>query len=675
MTLCPRLFGVLIAGMNDAGAPRARCKAVETMRESLLLFKRTFSFPHHSEELVRAILRMHADRELLVPAYSVLRRCIDYFYPYMDQYMREIRELTMADLLGKDERRQIGACLLWSTVGEVESDIVAPDKLHVKGRHKDFDHSAGYSAHNFASLFQIIVRMIATIDPSEIQAHITFEITSSYAAFTCIAHLAEATDEPAVEPIMSFVSSNGHSEDWRLRYTSAVILMAATRLPSFIEQVRHMLFALNFFVHGIVDPIPRISETSMWAIGRMVDVNPDLVTDLDRFNRLLESITRKLHVSDELTSRACWLLSTCFSAFFPLDESSALTQQFEPLSDLLLQASSYFDLDSQEAAMGALSKLIERTPRILVKEYRCLLGKLTARLEPLLQPEAALRGQLKSTQLIVDLLALIQAIVMNVGAEGGGLLRMLVGAIRIHTNLAGEILPTIGALARAVKGEFAPYLEELLGLVFTFLESSEYVRPAAVFVSDVLCSGIALDAVLLQKIEAGLTSEFEVLDSVGYEAKLAVFTALSDLAKSVGLENNAWFDKYLDLLEQEARAVLNVDDESTELELPRARTFATVCLQIYQALVPVLARLKRGDRKVRNFFHIFEQLLRIDCIDDTLLADCVVLISAIAETFQRKMNVFLNKPAVLELLRRAEESESPRLADLGQSTWNIIRSF
>jgi hypothetical protein len=91
--------------------------------------------------------------------------------------------------------------------------------------------------------------------------------------------------------------------------------------------------------------------------------------------------------------------------------------------------------------------------------------------------------------------------------------------------------------------------------------------------------------------------------------------------------------------------------------------------------VPVLAGLKNGDRKVRSFFHIFEQLLRLDCIDDTLLADCVVLIMSIADTFKRKMNVFLNKPAVIELLKRAEESENPRLAALGESTWQVVKSF
>jgi hypothetical protein len=606
----------------------------------------------------------------------VLRRCVDHFYPYVAPYMDDVRALTVADLASPDPARQVEACLLWSAVGEVESDISAPDSVRVKGRHRDFDYSFGYAALNFESLFDPLVGLMTAGDARDTDAQAPREVTPAHAAFTCVTNLAAATGEKAIEPILSFVSANGRAEDWRRRYASALLLSAASQLPSFTEQVRHVLFAFDFFVDGIVDPIPKISEASMWLLGRVIEGTPDLVTDVDRFNRLLDSIRPKLHVSDQLTSRACWLLSTCFSAFFPLDRSSALAQQFDSLSDLLLQASAYFDVDSQEAAMGALSKLIERTPRTLVPEYSRLLAKLTARLAPLLAPDAPPGAGRKGTQLVVGLLALIQAIVMNVGdaigAEAAPLLRMLVAAT--HASLASETLPAIGALARAMRAEFAPHLGGLVDLVFAFLDSRQNVRPAAVFLSDILCSGVALDGPLIARIGAALTAELERFDRLGHEARLAVFTALCDFVKCVGRDSAPWIDRYLELLDQEARAVLTLEDESL-LEPNRPRSFATVCLQIYQALVPILAGFKNGDRKVRNFFHIFEQLLRLDCIDDPLLADCVVLIDAIAETFKRKMNVFLNKPAVIELLRRAEDSENLRLAALGRSTWAIVKTF
>jgi hypothetical protein len=76
------------------------------------------------------------------------------------------------------------------------------------------------------------------------------------------------------------------------------------------------------------------------------------------------------------------------------------------------------------------------------------------------------------------------------------------------------------------------------------------------------------------------------------------------LAKYVWRDSAAWLDRYFDLLEQEAKAVLTLEDETIEADRPRL--FATVCLQLSQSLVPILAEMKNGDRKVRSFFHIFE---------------------------------------------------------------------
>jgi hypothetical protein len=174
----------------------------------------------------------------------------------MDPYMERIRQLTFADLASKDGLRQIEVSLLWSTVGEVESDILAPEKLHVKRKHKDFDHSFHYACQNFESLFDILIGLMVSTDLSNTQAQITLEITPLHTAFICISNLAVATDERAVAPILSFVSSNGSSCDWRRRYTSSLLLSAATQVPSFHEQPRHVLFAFEFFVRGIIDSMP-----------------------------------------------------------------------------------------------------------------------------------------------------------------------------------------------------------------------------------------------------------------------------------------------------------------------------------------------------------------------------------------------------------------------------------
>jgi hypothetical protein len=129
----------------------------------------------------------------------------------------------------------------------------------------------------------------------------------------------------------------------------------------------------------------------------------------------------------------------------------------------------------------------------------------------------------------------------------------------------------------------------------------------------------------------------------------------------------------LDLLGIEARSVLCGDDEGFDKD--NAKSFAIENLQIYQTLVPVLAEVPQGDRKVRNFFHIFEKIVKLESLDESMLPDVVFLVRMIAQTFQRRMNVYLNKPAVKQLLRAAKKSKIGGLGDLARETLQLVRTF
>jgi hypothetical protein len=218
-----------------------------------------------------------------------------------------------------------------------------------------------------------------------------------------------------------------------------------------------------------------------------------------------------------------------------------------------------------------------------------------------------------------------------------------------------------------VTSEFGQYLPAIVDPVIAWIASDDLVRPAALFVSDVVCAIPALDAELLGKFVNALVAR---VGCEAFDGRLAVLGALGDLARCDAGGSARWADAFLNALEAEARTTLAADADPAD-----AKAFATICLQGYQAVVPMLAGLKGGDRKVRGFFHVVEHVLKLDCVDDALLTECVVLVRAIAETFQRKMSVFLNKPAVIGLLRTAVESETESLKELAQSTFEIVKSF
>ena len=62
-------------------------------------------------------------------------------------------------------------------------------------------------------------------------------------------------------------------------------------------------------------------------------------------------------------------------------------------------------------------------------------------------------------------------------------------------------------------------------------------------------------------------------------------------------------------------------------------------------------------------------------ISDDVLVQSVLLIKLITITFQSKVNVYINRPAVLQILRSASESQEENLSQLASETLEYVKSF
>lgn len=679
--ISPHLFNVFLAGMGTDYLP-LQIRAIEAFTDSFLIFKRYFSLNQNHPRLINAISTLFQTGipELVAPLYSLLRTCIDYCYNDMTAHMEIIELITVNDFQSGVPERQVEACFLWSVVAEVESDIRNTDKHPVKFKHRDFciTENIVFSRWAFDQLFNVLVILISSTNPNETDAHISLERTPSHAAFSCLNSLTKAVGPECLPRIYEYVQQNSTSEDWRLRYTSGLLLNAASQFK------KNITVAFDFYVNALIDPVPRISEVAMWSLGLLIKKKPDLILENpQRFGILCENVSQRMNVSDELTSRACWLLNNCFNVFSRDDEESPLVQNFEKFSTLLLECADKFDINAQSSAFGALDRLIEHTPSTIAEQYNKLFSMVTAKLQFLIvefQNENVLNSP-KYTQQMIGLLTLVHDIVMNVGPMisnvSDQLMSMLIAALDFQNgNFICEVLPAMGAVARAIRQDFTKYLGNLIEKVFNFLSEPEYVQPAAVFVSDIFNSfpDPPFPDDFTEKFVLALfeTLNFETLQS---QSRTAVFSALANIATYIGPKCAPWIEKYIELLEAEAKSVL-VDTD--DFEANSIKSFAVENLSIYMSLVPIMAKIQRGDRKVRSFFHIFEKINKIDALRKEVLPDCIILIAIIAETFQRKMNVYLNKPCVKELLEIAikdEDNQNPKLAEFAAETLEKVKSL
>ena len=682
MSYAPKLFEVFLSGMTT-NIPLLQVRALEMFSASFMIFKREFSFKRPREQLLAVVftLTQSDNPDLYGAAYQLLRKCIDCCYNDMIDHMETIEAMTLSDMNSGNPKRQIEACFLWSTIGDVESDIQNPSKLNVKMKHREFSTNIIFSKWAFENLFQNLVFLICSTDPSETAATIQLEFTPSHAAFSCISSLTKAIDLESLNLIFEFVKVNAEQEDWRLRYASALLLNAGSQVPSF-NGVKNILIAFNFFVNAIVDVIPRISEVAMWSLGRMIREIPELVTDPERFSRLCQNLSQRMDVSEELTSRACWLLNICFNVFSLDDINSPLVSNFDTFSLLLIHAADMYGVNVQDAAFGALNRLIERTPSTIADKYNNLFHIVTQKLGIILSNEQSNNNnsydQQKVIQQVIGYLSLIQAIVMNVGSMiasiSDNLMQMLTALLELHQGIyVSEVLPAMGAVARAIKQNFAKYLEALLDKVFQYLSSPEYVQPAAVFVSDIFNSFESFPDELTNKFVQALFNAFN-FDEITQQAEFATISALAEIARLINQKSLPWIDNFLSLIEMESKSILSNEDENLDAE--SARSFAVICLQTFQTLIPILFQDPRGERKVKNLFYIFDKISKLSSImNETVYPDAVLLIRQIAEAYQRKMNVYLNKPAVIAILTQGINSLDPKFSELSLQTLKLVRSF
>lgn len=667
-------------------------KSLEAFAISFVLFKRTFSFDKTRNQLLEAVFTLIQSEEekIFSKAYQLLIICIDTCYFQMIGYMENIEEITHNDLQSGNAERQVEACLLWKYVAEVESDILNPDKESVKKKHLDNtsmvllkadDDVVLFSKWAFDNLFDILVELMCGVDPNETDVQTISERTPQQAALACMDLLIKAIKRDALPRIYEFVEQNSSSEDWRIRYGTAILLNGASQDLN-NDDYKNILVAFDFFVHAIADDVPRISDVAMQALARLINKFPDLILNQDLFGNLCESAAGKMN-SDALASRACWLLSICFSKFSKDDEESPLVANFEKFSELLLECADKYDDEAPDAAFSALVKLLENTPSTIADQYNKLFEMITAKLQFLIaqhQSESD-RNNEKYTQMMIGLLTLVHHIIMNVGPMisniSDQLMEMLNEALDFQNgNLVSEILPAMGAIARAIQSDFTKFIPSLIEKVYAYLEKGEFIEPAATFIGDIFNSSPdpPFPDDLVEKI-VGVLSDVLSNDSQRPRTRIFVFSALANIAFYIGEKCESWIGGYLDSLEAEAKSLLS-DNNTVDHE--DAQSFTLECINIYQGLLPIMKSISIGERRVKLFFNLFEKIDKLDYIRNYVLTDSVYLISDIAKLFEKKLSVYLNRPAVLHILNIAinakmKNPSNPELVEFSEYAQDTLK--
>ncbi|EAY10718.1 hypothetical protein TVAG_364430 [Trichomonas vaginalis G3] len=633
------IFNLFLNIMRNPDSPATLKIVVNAFVNATSFFYRVFSFQQSKLDFIRVVFDYTQHEDLVLDGYRILQKLYENYFSLFEEYMENIFTITQSDMESENENRIIESCTLWQIIAKVE-----------KSKQKKYNaNDRLYSRHAFASFFEPLATIIASFDPLEIDSDL--ENDPGSAAFNCLLALSQAVGEDCLEPLINFVKENISDPDWRLRYAAAFFLLCSSRMDCFID-TNTILETFQVFVSLLDDPNSAIVNIAMWSLGVMCEQIPDLSQDEERFVLILTKVTNVMESSQALYTRSCWLLGNVFGNFSPEEESTILAANFDTLAEIFLRTATHFGQESIAAAYGAINRLIAQTPMSLVDSYGSLLVTMMNNVDQLISSGANSKD---SIALFIWLISTIQATVMNMGHamvnHSTRLMEMLLNLLpMLNSALTAEILPAIGAIARAIQGDFSQYLDVVIGIIFQRLPSAEFISPAAVLVGDIYSSFGSLGENIDMQIVDMLFDDIH-RDMIAQQDRSAVFSALGEVALKTVPQCHAWLDRLLSDLDQAMHSMYLEEDHFLGI------------LNCYQSIVPILADIPGGDKCVHKFYKVFEQIFTFDVVDGNVLYEGVLLLEGIIKKFGRRVNVMLNRPYVRKLLDVSINSDKPFLTE------------
>ena len=672
----PILFQNTLEQMKDSSDPNLQHLAAKIFSENLPFFYRAVSFPQTFHALMETIFAYIADDNLFIDGFKVLYRVIDFFYRIIQNYFDDIVSILEANLQSENDERITQSCLILHLIGQVESDIEKENKSQVKLRHRDFDTNYGFSIFCFDHLLDTLLQLILTVDGGEIMQTSLPQLT----AFICIADLAKSVDEVQEQRVVEFISANVNAEEWQLRFASVLMTLVALRIPSFNSQPQNILSALSTYIAMLNDTNPLVIDATMWCLGKCVQTFSDLAMNNERFDLVCQRLPEIVVMSNHLADRACWLLKQCIIAISNGEGVSVLGANFGVLSNFLCQITDTCPQASNHA-FAALTQLIESTPTATAEECEAVLQKVVSQLHELI-PEnmASYRIPIEVADKMIWICTIIENITFLVGDMiipiEDPLMQMLLKLMKADDiDVVRESLPAMGAIACSIKTEFSKYTDEILTVLPSLLSGEiciKTIRPASLLLGDMYTAGVVLPPETTAEFANLLIQTIESEEATP-TTKSSVISVLGTIISVVGSDSLQWIDSLIPAIANELKSRIEEHEElNNDFEAIIALHLAA--LSAYKAMIPVLAQVTAGFKRVKSFFFIFEIIRKYTQNNPEIISAAIDLIQTIAEILGRQLHVILNSAVVITLLEHAIQEGTEETKEKASATLELITS-
>lgn len=495
-------------------------------------------------------------------ALSCLVKVAELYYDFLDQtYLSAIWEIS-SQIINTDNDGAFLAIEFWSTIAEIERDI------------EDSNYSKDDSNPEFSKkilnplippLCHNLLKQVEDTSDSE-------EWNIAAASAACITILAESTMDEIFTIIKPFIELI-KSDNWRQREASTMAFGSILNGPCGDDFKTFMLNIISVLMeHLNSDNNDCVRATSAWAISRVADVHPDIVSRDTK--AVLGCLVSGLSNEDEVIAYYCCvgILNILNSIYIGrnMEPKNELSEIFVPLFEKLASAGDRDDGSKLRiTAYEAMHALIEVAPMDCIDNIKRMIPAFLDKLEKTFNVNVDIEDQ-RALQAYIPLV--LQTITKRIGGDvtpfAEDMYTKFIKIFETRKAIVDEAMNAISTLfsecPKIIPHVINQFTNYFLGAIQNYSETS-------VLKSGLICLGAMCDTLeqniylfdkgnLCNHIIGNLTRHLQNPD-VDQDLRPLIITSFADLALAIGPHYTNYFSHTMNVLS--AASDITIDSNET----------------------------------------------------------------------------------------------------------------
>ncbi len=580
-------MGAIIEGLRNPNFTiEVRLAGIIALNNSLNFTAANFEVQEQRDVIMKAICETTQSPDVKVrqKAYECFAKVADFYYDKLPTYVKTIFDLTANAIRTDDPLVGFQAIEFWMTVCETEMDILD-------------DINQGLEV----TYLKIAEQAVSILSPVLLEA-MTKQSTDtddddwdlSMAAASCVDSLTRTVQDPVVDCIMPFITSNVTNSDWRFKEASVVAFGSILEGPS--SEKLHAIVGqgLPVFIHCLQDASAKVRESTAWTLGRICQfrkssISPEMLSPM--INALGNTLEDR---NPKVASQACFAVHNLAEACE--EEKDAQSNVISHFMTMMLQKlfnvaarNDWEEENLRVSAYEAVNMIVANCALDMRPIVMQVLTEALNRLEQTFSPQFSQKEKTGSQAMLCSLIGECtkKLELKEFVPFADRSMQLLLQVFQIRSAAAHEdAFLAISYVIDKLQGEFIRYLTYLLPPLMQGLHSIEEYQVCTIAVGIVgdLCR--ALVKQMLPYCDDIMKYLLELLKSseLNKSVKPHVISCFADVALAIEGDFERYTPVILNVLKSAGERTEETDDEEL---MEYINTLRAAILEAYTGVIQV----------------------------------------------------------------------------------------